>query len=313
MKRFIPIFIVLTFSLSVSAKQLAFTKKEMLNSYQFDYRWLDFNQKERHLTFELSKEILFKRFRGFKAYKNQIAQQTINKNVFKTWSKSPHKNTQLNLVRQQGNFVLSLTGNNNNDLQVAQTKVNKLKKEAFNKYLEKNNYHQFNMPNGNIGIKPDHTKIATLSVADFKPIKPIILQEVDIKNIRYATNYVLGLVQTIPYSTLASRVTSSGAGFNPPAKLLWENQGDCDSKVTLTATLLRSLMPRVKIALIFIDGHALLGIETKQQGNDLTVDLDNHTYILAEPTGPATMPLGQISFDSEQAILNGMYSIELLD
>jgi hypothetical protein len=121
-------------------------------------------------------------------------------------------------------------------------------------------------------------------------------------------------VQSIPYSTLESRITSAGAGFNPPLKLLWENQGDCDSKVTLTAALLRSLMPRINIALIFIDNHALMGVNIAAEigSEEMTIEHNGITYLLAEPTGPALLALGTISEDSQQAILQGQYTIETM-
>ena len=83
--------------------------------------------------------------------------------------------------------------------------------------------------------------------------------------------------------------------------------------MTLTAAILRSLMPRVKIILVFIEGHALIGIEARQEGNDMTINYDNTTFVLGEPTGPASLALGKVSIDSEQAILNGLYTVEVVE
>ena len=293
-----------------NAKQISFSKQEHNENYQFNYRWLDHQDKERHIAFQLPKDVLFNRFRDFKAYKPNVANLYINKNILKAWRKDPLPQSQLTLIKKQGLYELQLTAVNNEVLMAAQKKLVLLEQEARKNYLDKHHYHQFITYDGRFGLKPDHNKIAQLSIKDFKPIKPLILEQVDIKNIRYATNYILSFSQSIPYSALASRVTSSGAGFNPPNKLIWENQGDCDSKVTLTATILRALMPRVKIALVFINNHALIAIETIVEGDDVTITHNKTNYILADPTGPAIMPLGKLSVDSEQAILNGLYSIE---
>lgn len=299
--------LLVVLSKSLMAKQTSFKKKELGDAYQFSYQWLDHQQISRELSFPLSKSLLFSRFRNFKSYQAHIAQRSINKRVLLAWRKDAVKNSQLKLLKQQGNYHLSITAKSEHALQAAQEKVNELTIQATNDYLDKAYYHTFTTPDNIIGIKPNHPKIVELSVEDFKSIKPLILEQVDLKNIRTATNYVLGFIQSVPYATLESRITSSGAGFNPPAKLLWENQGDCDSKVTLTATILRALMPRVKIMLVFIDGHALIGIETRLQVNDMTVTIDGVNYVLGEPTGSDVIPLGTISVNSKQAILNGMY------
>jgi hypothetical protein len=156
----------------------------------------------------------------------------------------------------------------------------------------------------------NHTSIANDSVADFKVLKPIILEKVSIKNIRKVTNLVLSFVQSIPYSTLESRITSSGAGFNPPAKLLWENQGDCDSKMTLTATILRALMPRIDMAMIYIDKHAFIGIAIPADAGEMTIEHQGVNYLLGEPTGPALYKLGRLAPESELAINQGAYVAE---
>ena len=297
----------------LNAKQLSFTKQENGDDYSFDYQWLDYKRTKNHLAFSLSKDLLFNKFRTFKSYQPEIADITIKKNILKIWRNTPLPNSQLRLIKKQNIYELKLSTSNDEDLKLAQEKLAEIERQAKKDYFEKSYYHEFYNADDLLAIKPNHTQIAYSSVDDLKFIKPIILAEVDIKNIRNATNYVLGFSQAIPYAKLESRVTSSGAGFSPPATLLWENQGDCDSKVTLTAALLRSLMPRVKIALVFIDGHALIGIETGIKGDDMSITIDKVDYILGEPTGPATLPLGTISDESAQAILNGMYIVELLE
>ena len=310
MKRFILLSLLMMFSNSLLAKQQYFNKKDLGDAYQFSYRWLDHKKINRELSFPLEKSVLFQRFRHFKRYQKKLARMSVNKRILMAWNENPPKNSQLKLIKKQGVYELLLSADSTADFNQAQAKIAELTKQATKAYLTKEHYHSFTTQDGIEGIKPDHVAITDISKDDFKSIKPLILEQVDLKNIRTATNYVLGLVQSIPYATLESRLTSSGAGFNPPAKLLWENQGDCDSKVTLTATILRALMPRVKMIFIFIDGHALLGIETRTQADDKTLNVDGVDYILSEPTGPSILALGKISFDSNQAILNGMFVTE---
>lgn len=302
---------MLTFiSLPTLGKQLLFTKKEHDTGYRFTYQWLDHKEITRDLSFDLSHEVLFQRFRSFRAYQEQLAEKSINKAIYLAWKKKPIEQAKLRLLKRQGEYQLTIKAQNDKAYSAATEQLMLLKQQAINDYLNKEYYQQFTTANGETAVKPNHAEIAKTMVEDFKILKPLILEQVDLQNIRTATNYVLGFVQSIPYATLESRVTSSGAGFNPPNKLLWENQGDCDSKVTLSAALLRALMPRVKIILIFIDGHALFGIETRPVTGDFTLEHEGETFVLAEPTGPSVLALGSVSIESEQAILNGMYSVD---
>lgn len=307
---FLILYTVCLSSTYVSAKQLSFSKQEKPKSYVFQYRWLDAQENEKDLSFELTKDVLFNQFRNFQTYQPDMVNAYINKNIFKAWRKDPKPQAVLNLKKHQNTFKLELTAQNHDALIMGQEHLAHLTKKVSNTYFETHYYHQFMNYDGKLAIKPNHVEIANKSVQYFKSTKPIILSKIGVENVRTVTNYILGFSQSIPYSTLVSRTTSSGQGFNTPFKLLWENQGDCDSKVTLNAAILRSLMPRVKMIMVFIKGHALLGIEVRPKGNDKTLVYNQITYVLAEPTGPAIWPLGTIADSSDQAILSGLYTAE---
>lgn len=309
---FIAFFIIVAASLN--AEQVTF-KKQLVEqedglTYQFRYQWLDQDNNQQSLAFHLPQQVIFDRYRNFRSFKNDIAQQSIKMSLQKHFKKNPITGVQIQFEPNSNSLRAKIQSKDKVKVNQAYAKINELEQELTKEYLQKSYYHQFITYDNIQAIKPDHSRIANESVADLKPIKPLILAKASIKNIRKVTNYVLGFIQSIPYSTLESRITSSGAGFSPPLKLLWENQGDCDSKVTLTAALLRSLMPRINMALIFIDNHALIGIEIMPEGDDLTITVDKVTYVLAEPTGPALLKLGKVAIESEQAILAGHYSAE---
>jgi len=295
---------------SAHAEQVSFTKKLVDEHYQFDYQWHDHREKLQSISFSLPQKNIFNRYRNFAIYQPKLAQDYINKKLKKHFKKYPVKGVQLSFVEDDGVLQVNFRGQNEKLIEETSKKISLLQQGFAQEYLTLKFYHQFTSPQQIMAIKPDHVRIATESVGDLKALKPIILEQSSIKNIRKVTNYVLGFVQSIPYSTLESRITSSGAGFSPPLKLLWENQGDCDSKVTLAVSLLRTLMPRVKMALIFIDNHALLGINIPAEGDDIAVIENDINYVLAEPTGPAILSLGNIAEESAQAIYNGHYTLE---
>jgi hypothetical protein len=293
------------------ADQLAFSKIEKGDNYQFNYQWLDSQGDTQNLQFILTKRALFDRFRNFKVFKPEMAKFSINNALQKKLRAEPINDVMINFSKNTDDGEIVIKGRNNQAINSAYAKIYQLKQTLGDEYLAKNYYHQFITHDQINAVKPNHGQFASISSIDLKSVKPIILEKFSIRNIRKVTDYVLGFVQSIPYATLESRVTASGAGFNPPLKLLWENQGDCDSKVTLTAAILRSLMPRIKMILVFIDNHALLGIKVPVQANDQTIVIDEITYVLAEPTGPILLPLGEIAQVSELAVGNGHFTAEL--
>jgi len=298
------------FITSLSAKQLDFTKQAQDGLYQFTYQWLDQQNQIQNISFSLSKAALFNRFRMLKTYKSEFAQKSILRAIKKQLQQNPIKDVQVVFQQRDGNMSLQIKSLDGINANQAYQKVKALEQQETDKYFKNNFYHPFVDHEGQAGIKVNHIDVANNSVADFKPLKSIILQKVSIKNVRQVTNYVLGFVQSIPYSTLKSRLNSSGIGFNPPAKLIWENQGDCDSKMTLTATLLRALMPRIDMAMIYIDQHAFIGIAIPAAAGEITVRHQGVTYVLAEPTGPALYPLGTLAPGSELAINQGRYVVQ---
>lgn len=296
---------------SAKAKQLYFDKIEQTDSYQFNYQWLGHQQQTQSIRFNLAKSALFEKFRNFRTYKPKLAKRYVSRNIVNYFRKNPINNIQINYNKKTG--YIAIRGTDLNKVNEVKVELQTLQNSFTEKYLKKTHYQAFTNYDGKQALKPDHVAFATLSADDLKPLKSLILETVSIQNIRQVTDYVLGFVQSIPYSTLNSRVESSGAGYNPPLKLLWENQGDCDSKVTLTAALLRTLMPRIKMTLVFIDNHALIGIDVNAKQGELTITENGTTYLLAEPTGPALLPLGTISNISELAITQGQYIAETIN
>ncbi len=295
---------------SIKAKQISFSKQPQENHYIFNYQWLDHDNQSQSMSFALTKPALFERFRMLRPYQSEFAQKTIMRTVKKQLRKEPLNGAQAFFLQQNGQMVVQVKGREDKNVALAYKKVKEIEQAAISKYFKKNYYQLFSTHDEQSGVKINHTNIANDSVADFKVLKPIILDKVSIKNIRKVTNYVLSFVQNIPYSTLESRITSSGAGFNSPAKLLWENQGDCDSKMTLTATILRALMPRIDMVMVYIDKHAFIGIAIPAIAGEMTIEHQGVSYLLGEPTGPALYRLGELAPESELAVNQGRYVAE---
>ena len=289
---------------------LLFLKKTVDGNVQFNYQWQDQNEDNQSLNFSIAKPLLFNRFRNFKAFRAEHAKKYVDQGIKKALSKERIPGVHISFSGSGDDMSIKLSSQDKKALTQTFSHIDTLEDKLMQEYLDNNFYQQFTSYDNSVAIKPNHVRFAEESVADFKPLKSLILEQASIQNIRKVSNYVLGFVQSIPYATLESRVTSTGAGFNPPLRTLWENQGDCDSKVTLTAAIFRSLMPRIKMMLVFIDNHALLAINIPAKSDEITIDVDGISYVLVEPTGPAMMNVGEMSAESEFAIRNGRYHTE---
>ncbi len=294
--------------LKINAAQTDFSKHAENGSYLFKYQWLDINKQPQSFNFTIDNPSLFSRFRHFKTYKPEIAQNHISKSILRGLRKEPFDDVRVEY--SELNKSITLHSQDQDALYIAENRLKQWQVEYLAQYLERNDYHRYITHEGESGIKPNHVAIAAASVELFKPFKEAVLDIVEIKDVRKVSNFILGFVQSIPYSTLESRVTSSGAGYSVPTKVLWENQGDCDSKMTLTAAIMRAIMPRIDLVFVYLDNHAILGVGIEPQGDDHYIKVNGNNYVLADPTGPKLMNLGELSFDSEQSINGNHYTAE---
>lgn len=198
--------------------------------------------------------------------------------------------------------------------QVAEVKLAALeaKQQAEQNYLEKAYYIKYQDGFGYTAIKPDHMRFAYESLPLISPIAQHIFDNYKNLPTRNIVSLLLSWVQSIPYSELEDRRSSHGAGFSPPNRLLMENQGDCDSKSVLLLSVLRSLFPKVGLILILVPNHALVGIQIPYQQDDDYIELDGNYYVLAEPTGPAILPLAKMGDTSRPYIAGKNFTYEIV-
>jgi hypothetical protein len=132
------------------------------------------------------------------------------------------------------------------------------------------------------------------------------------RDVRQAIGYISVWLQQIPYQDLSDRLQSSGASYSPPLRLLRENRADCDSKAVLLAALIRMLLPDIKQAIIYLPGHAILAVKIPAANGDSSVTINGSEYTLIDPTGPALLPVGQISSQYIIFVQPGSFSYQLL-
>ena len=295
--------------LSSFSQQLSFNKSKKNKEMYFNYTWSDHQEKTSDISFSLPFHQLNKQ--NHKKFIPNLAQQYVYIEMHKAAKKIDPKEARVNIQRRGQDIHIQVTSRSNELLDKWQRSMNQGQQKALDQYLQDNYYSHFRSYLGQKAIKPDHLRYISENTAALLPVAQAIFEKLpaDSKNRAYV-NLVLSWVQSIPYNELKNRLTSNGAGYLPPLSVIANNQGDCDSKTVLMASLVRSLFPDVKMTMVFLPNHALLGIALPFRKNGQTLNIDGMDYLLMEPTGPSKIPLGEISNRSAQYIAGNMYSLE---
>ncbi|NEX90871.1 transglutaminase domain-containing protein [Aeromonas rivipollensis] len=179
-------------------------------------------------------------------------------------------------------------------------------------WLKQHYFQPFTPPDGTPAIKQDHVRIALESRAELAPLAEQLKQEgaTETEARQKTVAHMLDFIQTIPYQLLDSQSGRSGKGFLSPRQVLEQNRGDCDSKVTLMAALLAQRFPELKQAMVFVPGHALLGVALPASPGQATLSWQGESYLLLEPTGPAQLPMGQLAPTSKTLVDSKQLSIQ---
>jgi hypothetical protein len=293
------------------AAQLSFAKDKMDKDISFSYQWLDHSNAKQNLKFSLPKQQVHQQVH--RKFIPEIAQKYVYLELHKAARKIDPRQARIEIQKRAQNISVKVTSPNAKLVQKWQQSMQRSEEQAFTRYLADHYYSRFNTPLGQVGVKPDHLRYIVENTAVLKPLAQAFVENVPKTSApRDYVNLMLSWVQSIPYNTLENRLESNGGGYLPPLSVVANNQGDCDSKSTLMATLLRAWRPQVKMVMIYLPGHALLGINLPGQKNEKTFDVGGIEYLMMEPTGPAAMALGAIGLSSERHIASGMLSYQTI-
>lgn len=293
----------------VHSQQLQFNKRATENTMVFQYQWLDHQQQPRELGFALSKDLIQSQYRNTKSYQPEIAQRHIYVALMKSAQGIDPKEARVNVVKRQQGFEIQVQASSQQIVEKYSRLFAEKQELAFEDYLYQNHYTRFENHFGKRGVVPDHRRYIIESHAVALVIAQALYNQLEENsNTRDYVNLLLSWVQSIPYNELESRLASNGSGFYAPVDVLSNNLGDCDSKVTLTAALMRALLPGLSIEIVYLPEHAMLAANLGVRADEVNIDLRGSPHVLLEPTGPAKLPIGKIAEQSARAIANGTYT-----
>ena len=158
-------------------------------------------------------------------------------------------------------------------------------------------------------LRVDYRRVAKEAADRLRPLADAIAGRTG-QDARARLTLALAMLQTIPYDRLTDRDVADGTGFATPIEMLHLNRGDCDSKATALAALMRTLAPEVRTAMILLPGHAVLAADIPTEPGDRVIELRGEKFVLMEPAGPARTPVGEIADSSLEAFKDeGVQSI----
>ena len=145
---------------------------------------------------------------------------------------------------------------------------------------------------GNV-ISPDFNRMIPFYMGFTSPLYALTIRTLGKDSTpRERVEFLLRFVQDIPYGIPPTRSNSKViSGVLSPPQIFIEKWGDCDSKVLLISSILAH-EPRYKILLVYLEKHLLMAFEGRPHPNDSFIVFQGSKFILADPTGPAHLKLG---------------------
>jgi hypothetical protein len=144
------------------------------------------------------------------------------------------------------------------------------------------------------GLTADHAGIARDASDDVADLARALADGTD--DPRVFANRAISFVQSIPYKAGGDR------GLKLPLRVLELGSGDCDSKSTLFLALMRAAHPSVRTAIVYVPGHAFVGLDLPVHEGDDTATSGGRTWVLAEPVGPRVEKVGWASRKSRRLL-----------
>ncbi|NMH60355.1 hypothetical protein [Alteromonas ponticola] len=302
---------LLLLSMCCHAQQTAFKRERTQEFVNYSYRWLDHYGAEQSLQFALETNQIDKTPDLQRTFQPALAQRYVTVALLKAARQINPKRARIDINPRNESIEVKVRARSQQQAAIIQKQLHERREEAYSEYLYEHYYTKFITPLNEQAVKPDHVRYIVETTEALIPLSQAFYEKlIEDSDAREYFNLLLSWVQSIPYDALEDRTGSNGSGFSPPAQVLSQNKGDCDSKTVITAAIVRAFLPTTAMVMVLLPEHALLGVALPPKGNELTVMDKGTTYILMEPTGPALLPFGQVAPTTRQVLANGQYTLE---
>jgi hypothetical protein len=286
------LFLTLLISSGVQAEQRAFEVDKNAQRWAFEVRWADAEGAVHRASFELPTAQVRADLDEPLRYKLGEANQYIVGEV-RSWA-ADRKGPKVTASASGGAVRISASGKSREKIKEALAEAAQVRDEAAARYRQE---HGFTTIDG--AIAPDHIRHVQEYADDLAPVVAALGGPGD--DPRAFASLALGFVQSIPYE----KASQKRDRYRRPLSLLGRNRGDCDSKSTLFLALMHQAWPELDLAMVYIPGHAFVGLGLEPAKGEAKLEDGDHSWLLAEPVGPNTMPLGEVGKKSRRKARRG--------
>ncbi len=287
------------------AKQLQFQRAYDATDAILSYTWLNHAQERQRVTFRLPQKELQQGNSEFQSFSNK-AMMAHTTQALQTFATAQSVGRKSLIVTPQANKIqFNFLGYSPDEVNNLQSQMQTIKTNAEEDFLRQTFYTRFDNR-----VMPDHRRIAKRYIAAMRPVATAMASNMPASGHRAQINYLLSFLQSLPYDQLLNRQTSNGAGFQTPYGLLLNNRGDCDTKSVALAALLRNFFPNMRLLIVYVPGHAFVGIKQLPTQGDKAIKVAGETFVLADPTGPRQLKLGEVDPDALGYLRQRQYSYQ---
>jgi DNA-binding transcriptional regulator of glucitol operon len=307
--KFFFVIAIVTTSISVYAQQSQFNKTSLGLNTEFTYAWQHQDAKYT-LSFALETATLYAMPSSPPNYNPKIFQERVYATVMEKAQQIDPKTATIKVKKNHSGLSFNVSSHHPRHAQTVLDKLTLAHEAAQDNYWADNYFVKYSSPTGALSVRHDHAKYTTNSSRSLLPVVAAIktLQQNPLDPREFIT-IALGWIQSIPYNRLEDRLSSNGAGFVSPRDLILQNQGDCDSKSTLMAALLKAYNSRIDVQMVYLPKHALLAINIQSMGQEITLRYKDNDYVLLEPTGPAQFSIGEVADSTKLSLRNRQFDL----
>ena len=279
------------------AQQTNFRVEKATKKWSFDVRWKDNSLKRHHVKFSLPAARVQHDLSVPLHFQKRAANVEIVRAI-NDYGKTLDKVQVRARVSPNGRVDVSARGKSGPTKKALKT-IKKVQKDALNDYMRRTGFAKLRgkvIPNHARYARQYSEKLGSLAAA---------LGAGKLKRREFAAR-ALSFVQAIPYE---KGKNGSDKGFRLPLALLAKNRGDCDSKAVLYLALLRAAHPKMDTAVVYIKGHAFVALGIPAKGGDMSFEAAGRKWVIAEPVGPAMMPIGKAGKNSKKKARQGKIAL----
>lgn len=291
-----------------NAAQLRFGHK----GQTYHYVWQSADNKPHQIRFTLQqypRDLTY-----FSAYSPNRANAYIAEGLKKFAAKQDPKKARIEILNQGQILKWKIQGDTLKRTEELEQTIHKIQQTRWQQYLHQHRFRIIRTPSGQEGIIPNHPRLALESAPFLKNLAmQFFPKKSPLSKLPTQISLLLSFIQSIPYQELQSKTGYRGAGFMTPIQVLRNNMGDCDSKATLMAAILKAAKPQLNIAIVYIPNHAFIAIHWPVSGTQKSVLINKQKWLVIDPTGPALYKLGQVSKQTQHYIDTGYYNDLIVD